>query len=77
MYKYNNNDFGVFSKSFNEAYLELQILGALFSLPHFSELLSSDKIHTRKKLSHIEGNDPPRDYPKFEAWDDEDSLIMA
>ncbi|RDX61248.1 hypothetical protein CR513_60536, partial [Mucuna pruriens] len=30
-----------------------------------------------KKLSHIEGNDPPRDDPKFEAWDDEDSLIMA
>ncbi|RDX72448.1 hypothetical protein CR513_48070, partial [Mucuna pruriens] len=31
----------------------------------------------RKKLSHIEGNDPPRDDPKFEAWDDEDSLIMT
>ncbi|RDY13591.1 hypothetical protein CR513_01455, partial [Mucuna pruriens] len=30
-----------------------------------------------KKLSHIEGNSPPRDYPKFEAWDDEDSLIMT
>ncbi|RDX58660.1 hypothetical protein CR513_62006, partial [Mucuna pruriens] len=38
-------------------------------------------IHTtlkgRKKLSHIEGNSPPRDDPKFEAWDDEDSLIMT
>ncbi|RDX89134.1 hypothetical protein CR513_29180, partial [Mucuna pruriens] len=38
-------------------------------------------IHTtlkeRKKLSHIEGNGPPRDDPKFEAWDDEDSLIMT
>ncbi|RDX84136.1 hypothetical protein CR513_34864, partial [Mucuna pruriens] len=38
-------------------------------------------IHTTlkglKKLSHIEGNSPPRDYPKFEAWDDEDSLIMT
>ncbi|RDX64657.1 hypothetical protein CR513_56768, partial [Mucuna pruriens] len=30
-----------------------------------------------KKLSHIEGNDPPRDDPKFEAWDDEDYLIMT
>ncbi|RDY04923.1 hypothetical protein CR513_11295, partial [Mucuna pruriens] len=30
-----------------------------------------------KKLSHIEGNNPPRDDPKFEAWDDEDSLIMT
>ncbi|RDX76110.1 hypothetical protein CR513_43935, partial [Mucuna pruriens] len=31
----------------------------------------------RKKLSYIEGNCPPRDDPKFEAWDDEDSLIMT
>ncbi|RDX63014.1 hypothetical protein CR513_58598, partial [Mucuna pruriens] len=31
----------------------------------------------RKKLSHIEGNGLPRDDPKFEAWDDEDSLIMT
>ncbi|RDX95270.1 hypothetical protein CR513_22234, partial [Mucuna pruriens] len=31
----------------------------------------------RKKLSHIEGNDPPRDDPKLEAWDDDDSLIMT
>ncbi|RDX84847.1 hypothetical protein CR513_34046, partial [Mucuna pruriens] len=55
---------------------ELQILGALFPL---RELLPSDEIHTlgRKKLSHIEGNDPPRDDPKFEAWDDEDFLIMT
>ncbi|RDX85903.1 hypothetical protein CR513_32836, partial [Mucuna pruriens] len=30
-----------------------------------------------KKLSHIEGNDLPRDDPKFEAWNDEDSLIMT
>ncbi|RDX97960.1 hypothetical protein CR513_19194, partial [Mucuna pruriens] len=30
-----------------------------------------------KKLSHIEGNGPPRDDPKFEAWDDEDFLIMT
>ncbi|RDX86493.1 hypothetical protein CR513_32169, partial [Mucuna pruriens] len=30
-----------------------------------------------KKLIHIEGSDPPRDDPKFEAWDDEDSLIMT
>ncbi|RDX65444.1 hypothetical protein CR513_55899, partial [Mucuna pruriens] len=30
-----------------------------------------------KKLSHIEGKDPPRDDPKFEAWDDEDCLIMT
>ncbi|RDX67460.1 hypothetical protein CR513_53664, partial [Mucuna pruriens] len=29
-----------------------------------------------KKLSHVEGNDPPRDDPKFEAWDDDDSLII-
>ncbi|RDY13810.1 hypothetical protein CR513_01216, partial [Mucuna pruriens] len=29
-----------------------------------------------KKLNHIEGNSLPRDDPKFEAWDDEDSLIM-
>ncbi|RDY12006.1 Copia protein, partial [Mucuna pruriens] len=27
--------------------------------------------------NHIEGNSPPRDDPKFEAWDDEDSLIMT
>ncbi|RDY11288.1 hypothetical protein CR513_04075, partial [Mucuna pruriens] len=114
---------------------ELQILGVLFLLPHFSELLPFDKIHNwyetsqnplccsqpsviiiedkiitlgpnelpnlmssyrlddrnylqwaqyirttlkgHKKLSHVEGNDPPRDDPKFEAWDDEDSLIMT
>ncbi|RDX81897.1 hypothetical protein CR513_37380, partial [Mucuna pruriens] len=30
-----------------------------------------------KKLSHIEGNGPPRYDPMFEAWDDEDSLIMT
>ncbi|RDX82674.1 hypothetical protein CR513_36502, partial [Mucuna pruriens] len=30
-----------------------------------------------KKLSHIEGNDPPRDDPKFEAWNDEDFLILT
>ncbi|RDX72882.1 hypothetical protein CR513_47578, partial [Mucuna pruriens] len=30
-----------------------------------------------KKLSHIEGYDSPRDNPKFEAWDDEDSFIMT
>ncbi|RDY08177.1 hypothetical protein CR513_07626, partial [Mucuna pruriens] len=30
-----------------------------------------------KKLSHIEGSGPPRDDPKFEALDDEDSLIMT
>ncbi|RDY05768.1 hypothetical protein CR513_10352, partial [Mucuna pruriens] len=30
-----------------------------------------------KKLSHIEGNDLLRDDPKFEAWDDDDSLIMT
>ncbi|RDX82741.1 hypothetical protein CR513_36426, partial [Mucuna pruriens] len=30
-----------------------------------------------KKLSHIEGNSRPRDDPKFEEWDDEDSLIMT
>ncbi|RDY05100.1 hypothetical protein CR513_11095, partial [Mucuna pruriens] len=28
-------------------------------------------------LSHIIGNDPPRDDPTFEAWDDEDSLFMT
>ncbi|RDX90661.1 hypothetical protein CR513_27453, partial [Mucuna pruriens] len=55
---------------------KLQIFGALFPLPHFSELLPSDKIRTLK-LSHIEGNDPPRDDLKFEAWDDGDSLIMT
>ncbi|RDY00930.1 hypothetical protein CR513_15813, partial [Mucuna pruriens] len=31
----------------------------------------------RKKLSYIEGNNPPRDDPKFKAWDDENSLIMT
>ncbi|RDX58551.1 hypothetical protein CR513_62127, partial [Mucuna pruriens] len=30
-----------------------------------------------KKMSHIEGDVPPRDDPKFEAWDDEDSLTMT
>ncbi|RDX61332.1 hypothetical protein CR513_60450, partial [Mucuna pruriens] len=66
--------------------MKLQILGALLSLPHLSELLPSNETHMsyirttlkgRKKLSHIEENDPPRDDPKFEAWDDEDSLIMT
>ncbi|RDX78773.1 hypothetical protein CR513_40902, partial [Mucuna pruriens] len=37
-------------------------------------------VHTslkgRKKWSHIEGVEPLRDDPKFEAWDD-DSLIMT
>ncbi|RDX79731.1 hypothetical protein CR513_39812, partial [Mucuna pruriens] len=31
----------------------------------------------RKKLSHIEGSGPPRHDTKFEAWDDEDFLIMT
>ncbi|RDX58411.1 hypothetical protein CR513_62277, partial [Mucuna pruriens] len=31
----------------------------------------------RKKLSHIEGNDPPKDDSKFKACDDEHSLIMT
>ncbi|RDX90915.1 hypothetical protein CR513_27170, partial [Mucuna pruriens] len=36
------------------------------------------RLETRcKKLSHIEGSGPPRDDPKFEAWDDEDSLIIT
>ncbi|RDX97926.1 hypothetical protein CR513_19247, partial [Mucuna pruriens] len=30
-----------------------------------------------KKLSHIEGSELLRDDSKFEAWDDEDSLIMT
>ncbi|RDX72570.1 hypothetical protein CR513_47930, partial [Mucuna pruriens] len=34
-------------------------------------------VKGRKKLSHIEGNDLPRDDPKFEAWDDDNSLIMT
>ncbi|RDX81421.1 hypothetical protein CR513_37903, partial [Mucuna pruriens] len=39
---------------------------------------AKSKIQARhKKLSHIEGSGPPRDDPKFEAWDDEDSLTMA
>ncbi|RDY11208.1 hypothetical protein CR513_04161, partial [Mucuna pruriens] len=33
-------------------------------------------IKGRKKLSYIEGSGSPRDDPKFEACDDEDSLIM-
>ncbi|KAJ1386917.1 Retrotransposon gag domain [Sesbania bispinosa] len=31
----------------------------------------------RKKLSHIEGKAPGKNDPQFEAWDDEDSLIMT
>ncbi|RDY07720.1 hypothetical protein CR513_08129, partial [Mucuna pruriens] len=38
-------------------------------------------IHTylkrRKKLSHIEGGDPPRNDSKFETWDDNNSLILT
>ncbi|RDX62909.1 hypothetical protein CR513_58712, partial [Mucuna pruriens] len=34
-------------------------------------------LKEHKKLSHIEGNDPSRDDPKFEVWDDEDSLIIT
>ncbi|RDX73063.1 hypothetical protein CR513_47380, partial [Mucuna pruriens] len=38
-------------------------------------LVSSYRLNDRrKKLSHIEGNDPSRDDQKFEVWDDEDSL---
>ncbi|RDX67670.1 hypothetical protein CR513_53415, partial [Mucuna pruriens] len=28
-------------------------------------------------LSHIEGGGPPRDNPRFEVWDDKDSLVMT
>ncbi|KAJ1400287.1 hypothetical protein SESBI_29671 [Sesbania bispinosa] len=31
----------------------------------------------RKKLSHIEEKAPGKNDPQFEAWDDEDSLIMT
>ncbi|RDX63711.1 hypothetical protein CR513_57834, partial [Mucuna pruriens] len=45
-------------------------------LPNLAQYICTT-LKGRKKLSHIERNDPPRDDPKFEAWDDEDSLIMT
>ncbi|RDX72057.1 hypothetical protein CR513_48513, partial [Mucuna pruriens] len=60
---------------------ELPNLMSSFHLNDCNYLQWAQYIHTtlkgRKKLSHIEGNGPPRDDPKFEAWDDEDSLIMT
>ncbi|RDX64590.1 hypothetical protein CR513_56837, partial [Mucuna pruriens] len=70
----------------NATVAKLQILGALFPLPYFNELLPSNETYAlyirttlkgHKKLSHIEGSSTPRDDPKFEAWDDEGSLIMT
>ena len=29
------------------------------------------------KISHLTGTGPKREDPKFEAWDEEDSMIMA
>ncbi|RDX62047.1 hypothetical protein CR513_59657, partial [Mucuna pruriens] len=46
-------------------------------LNELPNLVSSYRLDGHKKLSHIEGNGPPRDDPKFEAWDNEDSLIMT
>ncbi|RDY14120.1 hypothetical protein CR513_00870, partial [Mucuna pruriens] len=37
---------------------------------------TTEQIANRKKLSHIEGDDPPRNDSKFEAWDD-DTFIMT
>ncbi|QHO08410.1 uncharacterized protein DS421_14g472380 [Arachis hypogaea] len=31
----------------------------------------------RKKLNHLERNPPATTDPKYEAWDDEDALIMT
>ncbi|RDY05671.1 hypothetical protein CR513_10456, partial [Mucuna pruriens] len=60
---------------------ELPNLVNSYHLDDHNYLQRAQYIHTtfkgHKKLSHIEGNDLPRDDPKFEAWDDEDSLIMT
>ncbi|RDX81687.1 hypothetical protein CR513_37602, partial [Mucuna pruriens] len=60
---------------------ELPNLVSSYRLDDRNYLKWAQYIHTtlkgRKKLRHIEGNDPPRDDPKFEAWDDDDSLIMT
>ncbi|RDX74027.1 hypothetical protein CR513_46270, partial [Mucuna pruriens] len=45
-------------------------------LPNLAQYICTT-LKEHKNMSHIEGNNPPRDYPKFEAWDDEDSLIMT
>lgn len=31
----------------------------------------------KRKPSHLTGTGPKPGYPKFEAWDEEDSMIMA
>ncbi|RDX63810.1 hypothetical protein CR513_57709, partial [Mucuna pruriens] len=60
---------------------ELPNLVSSYRLDNRNYLQWAQYIHTtltgRKKLSHIEGNYSPRDDPKFEAWDDDDSLIMT
>ncbi|KAJ1396248.1 hypothetical protein SESBI_32748 [Sesbania bispinosa] len=40
-------------------------------------LLVRTTLKGRKKLSHIEGKAPGKNDPQFEAWGDEDSLIMT
>ncbi|RDX96278.1 hypothetical protein CR513_21086, partial [Mucuna pruriens] len=45
-------------------------------LPNLAQYICTT-VKGHKKLSHIEGTSLPRDDPKFEAWDDEDSPIMT
>ncbi|RDX76694.1 hypothetical protein CR513_43293, partial [Mucuna pruriens] len=60
---------------------ELLNFGSSYRFDDRNYLQWAQYIHTtlkgHKKLSHIEGNCSPRDDPKFEAWDGEDSLIMT
>ena len=35
------------------------------------------KLKGKGKLSHLNGPAPSEEDPKFEAWDEEDSLIMS
>ncbi|RDX75089.1 hypothetical protein CR513_45076, partial [Mucuna pruriens] len=63
-------------KKIQEVHKEMDLLRGQGG-PNFILFYIRTTLKGRKKLSHIEGSRPPRDDPKFEAWDDEDSLIIT
>ncbi|XLR58188.1 hypothetical protein S83_008860 [Arachis hypogaea] len=60
---------------------DLPVLQGLYHFDGRNYLQWSQLVRTtlkgRKKLNHLERNPPATTYPKYEAWDDEDALIMT
>jgi len=60
---------------------DLQVLQSNYRLDGSNYLQWTQLVRAtlkgRKKLNHLEGNHPAQNGPKYEDWDDEDSLIMT